>query len=114
VADHLQRARAFVYAGEEDFGIAPVEALACGTPVIALGRGGLLETVIEGETGTFFPECTPEAIAAAVGRFEAIAGGMRAQRCRSRALEFSAARFEREFAEFARQGLARFRAGGAQ
>ena len=58
VVDHLRRARAFLFAGEEDFGIAPVEAMACGTPVIALGRGGLLETVVEGETGLFFREPT--------------------------------------------------------
>ena len=71
--------------GEEDFGIAPVEAMACGTPVIALGRGGLLETVVEGETGLFFAEPTPEAIAGAVERFEALAPAIRPERCRARA-----------------------------
>jgi glycosyltransferase involved in cell wall biosynthesis len=54
--DYLQRARAFVYAAEEDFGIVTVEAQACGTPVIAFGKGGSLETVIETKTGVFFPE----------------------------------------------------------
>jgi glycosyltransferase involved in cell wall biosynthesis len=76
--DHLQRARAFVFAAEEDFGILPVEAQACGTPVIAFGKGGALETVIglddaEGRpaTGLFFGEQTVPAVIDAVERFEA-------------------------------------------
>lgn len=113
VVDHLQRARAFVFAGEEDFGIAPVEAMACGTPVIALGRGGLLETVIEGETGLFFPTPTPEAIAEAVVRFEGRSSALRAERCRARAQEFSGETFRRRLADFARAGLRRFREGEA-
>lgn len=48
---YLQRAKAFIFAAEEDFGITPVEAQACGTPVIAYGKGGILETVAEGKTG---------------------------------------------------------------
>jgi len=63
-----QDALAVLLPGEEDFGIVPVEAQACGTPVVALGRGGALETVIEGETGTFFPEPTAAALAAALAR----------------------------------------------
>ncbi|TCU13564.1 glycosyltransferase involved in cell wall biosynthesis [Rhizobium azibense] len=68
--DHLTRARAFIFAAEEDFGIMPLEAQACGTPVIAYGRGGALETVVDGETGLFFQEQTAEAIVDAVDRFE--------------------------------------------
>jgi glycosyltransferase involved in cell wall biosynthesis len=71
VEDNLQRAKAFVYAAEEDFGIVPVEAQACGTPVIAFGKGGVLETVIPGKTGIFFYEQSPEAIIEAVNNFEA-------------------------------------------
>jgi glycosyltransferase involved in cell wall biosynthesis len=67
-----QDALAVLLPGEEDFGIVPVEAQACGTPVVALGRGGALETVIEGETGTFFPEPTGEALAAALTRVAAM------------------------------------------
>ena len=67
---HMQRAKAFIFAAEEDFGIAPVEAQACGTPVIAFGRGGVTETVIEGETGVLFQEQTIASIQAAVEAFE--------------------------------------------
>ncbi|MNC38082.1 GDP-mannose-dependent alpha-(1-6)-phosphatidylinositol monomannoside mannosyltransferase [compost metagenome] len=69
--DHMQRAKAFVFAAEEDFGIIPVEAQACGTPVIAYGKGGVLETVLEKKTGVFFHEQTEDSIKDAVGRFEA-------------------------------------------
>ncbi|MFJ2548415.1 glycosyltransferase family 4 protein [Pseudomonas sp. NPDC087612] len=68
--DHMQRCRAFVFAAEEDFGITPVEAQACGTPVIAFGKGGALETVVEGKTGMFFYEQTEAAICAAISQFE--------------------------------------------
>ena len=66
----MEQAKCFVFAAEEDFGIIPVEAQACGTPVIAYGKGGCLETVIDGVTGLFFYEQEVEAIAAAVSRFE--------------------------------------------
>ena len=73
-ATHMQRARAFVFAAEEDFGIVPVEAQACGTPVIAYGRGGELETVrraaIARPSGVFFPEQNVDASCAAVQSFE--------------------------------------------
>ncbi len=66
----LATARGLVFPGEEDFGIAPVEAMASGTPVVALGRGGLTETVIEGRTGTLFDEESPAALNEAVSRLE--------------------------------------------
>ena len=69
----MQKARAFVFAAEEDFGIAPVEAQACGTPVIAFGKGGVTETVIDGETGVFYGEQTVESLQAGVREFEAAA-----------------------------------------
>lgn len=67
---HMASARAFVFAADEDFGIMPVEAQACGTPVIALGRGGAKETVISGRTGCFFDSQEPAAIVSAVEQFE--------------------------------------------
>ncbi len=66
----VARCRAFIHPGEEDFGIAPVEAMACGKPVIAYGAGGVLETVVDGETGLFFREQSVESLADAVLRFE--------------------------------------------
>jgi glycosyltransferase involved in cell wall biosynthesis len=66
----LARCRAFVFPGLEDFGITPVEAMAAGRPVIAYAGGGALDTVVEGVTGTFFHEQTPESLAAAVRRFD--------------------------------------------
>lgn len=68
----LQNARAFVFSAEEDFGIVVVEAMACGTPVIALNKGGTAETVIDGKTGILFNEQTVEDIKEAVKRFEKI------------------------------------------
>lgn len=95
--DYLRRARAFVFAADEDFGILPVEAQACGTPVIAYGVGGARETVREGETGVFFGSQTPEAVTGAVREFEAISGRLTAAACRANAERFSVERFRREF-----------------
>lgn len=100
--DHMQRAKGFVFAAEEDFGIAPLEAQACGTPVIAFGKGGALETV-RGQnaahpTGLFFKEQTVDALCNAVESFEALAAGViTAEACRENAERFSSARFREEF-----------------
>lgn len=67
---HLQRARAFIFAADEDFGITPVEAQACGTPCIAYGVGGSLETVVSGKTGVHFFQQSPEAVARAIKEFD--------------------------------------------
>jgi len=66
VRDLYRGCRAFIFPGEEDFGITPLEAQACGRPVVAYGKGGARETVRDGETGVFFTEQTPEALADAV------------------------------------------------
>ncbi|MEI6739312.1 MAG: glycosyltransferase [Gemmatimonadaceae bacterium] len=95
VRHEMRRARAFLFAAEEDFGIVPVEAQACGTPVIALGKGGSLETVIgEGaaRTGHFFAEATPQAIAEAIRHFEA-APAPNAEDCRRQATRFATSAF---------------------
>ena len=94
----LSGAQAFVFAALEDFGIAPLEAQACGTPVIAYGAGGALETVIEGETGTFFDAQTPESIIAAVRRFLA-APPPREAACRQQAERFAIPVFRERIAE---------------
>ncbi|GKU31660.1 glycosyltransferase family 4 protein [Clostridium folliculivorans] len=70
IKEYYSRCRGFVFPGEEDFGITPLEAQSCGRPVIAYGKGGVLETVIEGETGVFFEEQTTESLVEAVRRFE--------------------------------------------
>jgi glycosyltransferase involved in cell wall biosynthesis len=108
--DHMQRARAFVFAAEEDFGIVPVEAQACGTPVIALGRGGLLETVIPGRTGIFFHEQTPDSLLAAVDEFER-RGNWDAKEIRENAEQFSIQRFLLEFSTVVESQWDKFRGG---
>lgn len=95
--DNMQRAKAFVFAAEEDFGIIPVEAQACGTPVIAYGRGGALETVKNHETGVFFEEQTVESLIYAVREMDTLCGTIRAQNCRKNAERFSIAAFSTTF-----------------
>ena len=94
---HMQTAEAFVFAADEDFGIVPVEAQACGTPVIAFARGGAAETIVEGQTGLFFREQTTESIMDAVREFE-VMGDWDATAIRRNAERFDAARFREQFA----------------
>jgi len=95
---YLGGCRAFIFPGEEDFGIAPLEAQAAGRPVIAYAGGGALETVVEGATGLFFREQTPEALAEAVARFDD--GRFDAVTIRNHAMRFGRAAFQRRFGEF--------------
>ena len=88
--DEYRRACAVLLPGEEDFGIVPVEAQACGRPVVAYGRGGALETIEDGVTGAFFDELDPRSMAAALTRVAA--GHFEAARLHAHAERFSRAR----------------------
>lgn len=109
---YLQRAKAFVFAAEEDFGIAPLEAQACGTPVIAFGKGAVLETIrgtqTEHPTGLFFESQTVPAIMDAVQRFEAMNGAFSPQACRENAMRFSVEQFRQNFVSFVASEYAAF------
>jgi glycosyltransferase involved in cell wall biosynthesis len=100
----LSRARAFLFAAEEDFGIAPLEAQAHGAPVIAYGQGGVLETIRglddSTPTGVFFAEQTPAAIVQAIRTFEAHESRIVPDNCRENAARFGTDRFRAEFAAF--------------
>jgi glycosyltransferase involved in cell wall biosynthesis len=91
IRELYRRCRFLVFPGEEDFGIVPLEAQACGKPVLAFGKGGLLETVVDGKTGLFFGEQTPAALAEAAVRAEGVAWDAAA--IRSHAEQFSERRF---------------------
>jgi glycosyltransferase involved in cell wall biosynthesis len=98
---YMQRARAFIIAAEEDFGISVVEAQACGTPVIALGRGGAREIVVDSAdpergTGLFFSEQSVASIVDAVERFER-QPPLKPEVCRRNAMRFTEERFKQEF-----------------
>jgi glycosyltransferase involved in cell wall biosynthesis len=104
--DLMQRARAFVFAAREDFGIVAVEAQACGTPVIAFGSGGVCESVIgEGDgapTGVFFPDQSAASIINAIDRFDLAHQMIEPSFCRRNAERFSPARFRQEFRDCVR------------
>lgn len=119
LVDYMRGAKAFVFAAEEDFGIAPVEAQACGTPVIAYGKGGARETIIPlpdascsesspAPTGVFFHEQSVAAIVAAVERFEAEASVITPEACRENALRFAPERFRAEFTAFVEREWSNF------
>ncbi|WP_369906878.1 glycosyltransferase family 4 protein [Klebsiella pneumoniae] len=102
--EHMQNAKAFVFAAEEDFGITPVEAQACGTPVIAFGKGGSLETIrplgVDNPTGLFFSEQTIESIISQVNAFERNVEIFEPENCRLNSLRSSSLRFKNEMDNF--------------
>src|SRR5262249_55119171 len=113
VREHMRRCRALLFPGEEDFGIVPVEAMACGTPVIAFGRGGACETIVplpgttgsiraisEEPTGMWFEEQSSKCLASAIRRFEAEAGAFSPLAAHRQALRFNRDRFKDEFLGF--------------
>ena len=110
VRENLRRCRGFIFAAEEDFGIAPLEAQACGAPVIAYGRGGVRETIVSASesrdsttatpTGVFFAEQSADGIVDAVKHFEAVESTITPAACRHNAVRFGVKRFRAEFADY--------------
>lgn len=93
VRDHMRRCKAFVFPGEEDFGITPVEAQACGAPVIAYGRGGALETVVDEVTGKLFENQNAKALISSIAFMPTQAIQYSQEKCRENALCFNTSRF---------------------
>lgn len=108
VEELLSKARAFVFCAEEDFGIVNVEAQASGLPVIAFGRGGALETVIDGETGIFFYRQHPSDLIAALQKFQANEDKFDPHIIRKNAERFPRSRFEQEFKAFVEKAWENF------
>jgi glycosyltransferase involved in cell wall biosynthesis len=110
IRDYLRRAKALLFPGEEDFGIVPLEAQACGCPVIAYGQGGALETIrplghSSNATGVFFEEQTVEAIVEAIERFERNHDRFDPDATRKQALLFRKQRFETELFDYVERVL---------
>lgn len=100
LCNYYRNARAFIFCGEEDFGIAPIEAMSAGVPVLAYRKGGLAETNIEGVTGEFFDDPYPEILAEGVRRLEANEKKYQKEKIIEHAKKFSRDRFEREIKAF--------------
>ncbi len=106
--EYMQRAKAFIFAAEEDFGIVPVEAQACGTPVIAYGKGGALETVIDGKTGIFFREQSIESLKEAIEKFEGLDNVWDPKIIRENAERFNKERFQKELQQLVEKAWRKF------
>ncbi len=105
IIDRMQKARGFVYAAVEDFGIVPIEAMSCGTPVIALNDGGTAETVIDGVNGVHFENQSVVDIVNAVERFESLK--FDAYAIAQESQSYAISRFKQEFKEFVTSKLQR-------
>ncbi len=106
--DYMQKAKAFVFAAEEDFGIIVVEAMSCGTPVISWNNGGTAETVIDGKTGIHFSEQTKESIITAINKFETSLNMFDPRVVRSHAEQFSRKFFEENISSFLKKKVEEF------
>jgi glycosyltransferase involved in cell wall biosynthesis len=103
--NYMQKAKAFVFAAEEDFGIIVVEAMACGTPVIAFGKGGAAETVIDGVTGMLFPEQSVESIVSVVKKFDVISHSINYHEIRLHSKKFSRQTFENNIKNYVEEKI---------
>ena len=105
VNEYMENCRAFIFPGEEDFGIAPLEAMACGKPVLAFGKGGALETVLPGVTGEIFYDQTLASMEDGLGRLIINEPNYNAEKIRRHALEFSREKFEEKFKKMVKEFL---------
>jgi len=108
IARYYAGARAFIFAGVDDFGMAPVEAMTQGVPVLAIRQGGAQEIVIEGRTGEFFNAATPEVIADGVRRLVENENNYDKQAIIDRAKEFSKERFIKELEEYIKNVISKY------
>ena len=104
---HMARCKALIFPGEEDFGIVPVEVMASGRPVIAFGRGGAVDTVIDGLSGVLFFEQTVDSLTDSVKRFEAMADSFSPATIRAHSLRFSKDNFKKKIAALVRKEFER-------
>lgn len=107
----MSHCQALIFPGKEDFGIVPVEAQACGRPVIAFASGGALETVIEGVTGLFFKEATVESLVRSIRKFDSIKNTFNPSTIRNNALRFDEAIFKKTIKKFVEKKLEDSRGG---
>jgi glycosyltransferase involved in cell wall biosynthesis len=106
--EYMQKAKAFVFAAEEDFGIIVVEAMACGTPVIALNKGGTAESVLDGLTGIHFNEQIIDSIYSAIKKFEGSAHEFDPLFIRKHSEQFSRKIFEKKIQQFVNEKVEKF------
>ena len=106
----MQNAKAFIFAAKEDFGIAPVEAQACGTPVICYGNGGVRETVIDNVSGVYFYDQSVESLLGALDKFEHNVDKFDPSFIRRNSLRFSRKRFEEEIKTYIEHKFNEFKA----
>lgn len=103
VKKYMSECKALLFPGEEDFGIVPVEAQSCGRPVIAYGKGGVLDSVIDGKTGVFFKEQTVESLKEAINKFETMKFDK--EEIRKHALEFDESVFQEKIRKFVEEKM---------
>ncbi|OGZ37936.1 MAG: hypothetical protein A3E90_02630 [Candidatus Portnoybacteria bacterium RIFCSPHIGHO2_12_FULL_40_11] len=101
ISQYYQNCAAFIFSGEDDFGLAPVEAMSFGKPVLAYRAGGATETILEGMTGEFFDDLASESLADGVRRLKMNLKNYSPLVIKKRAEKFSEERFEKEIVEFA-------------